>query len=57
MWDIWCVSAEKGGGSMPGARHIDFKDLFKPDDGTIKEDKDLKDCKQIYRKSPKYWDR
>ena len=42
---------------MPGARHIDFKDLFKPDDGTIKEDKDLKDCKQIYCKSPKYWDR
>ena len=38
-------SAEKGGGSMPGAKHIDFKDLFKPEDGTIKEDKDLKDCK------------
>lgn len=35
--------AEKDGGSMPGAKHIDFKDLFKPEDGTIKEDKDLKD--------------
>ena len=38
-------SAEKGGGSMPGAKHINFKDLFKPEDGTIKEDKDLRDCK------------
>ena len=32
---------------MPGAKHINFKDLFKPEDGTIKEDKDLKDCKKM----------
>lgn len=36
------TDVEKGGGIMPGAKHINFTDLFK-EDGTIKEDGDLKE--------------
>lgn len=34
---------EKDGGVLPGAKHINFKDLFNSEDGTIKEDDELKD--------------
>ena len=30
---------------MPGAKHINFKDLFKEEDGTIKDDDQLRECK------------
>lgn len=34
---------EKDGGVLPGAKHINFKDLFNSEDGTIKEDDELKE--------------
>lgn len=37
------VDTEKDGGIMPGAKHINFKDLFKEEDGTIKDDDQLRE--------------
>ena len=42
------TTAEKDGGMIPGAKHIHFKDLFSKEDGTIKEDDELRKCKKFF---------